>query len=413
VTGRGKNPPRRFDGELISWSEVRYNSSQGENRAFFRRHGKERVDLIQKLRKMGWGLAAMIVLAVGFVVFTRPTQTAPATSELALRQKIAQFVRARFGLLDTVKLTVEPLQDFGHGGFYKSTLSSDDGKQKKTHNLVLSRDERYLILGEVFSLGGDPKNEIAHRVRENFKIPPATIISVGDFRKSNVPNLLATTITVQNGNQKQQQDFFVTSDKTVLLLGTVFNLASDPRLEALRVITTENQPSVGPANAPVTIVEFADLQCASCSHMHEFLEKQLVPKYGNKVRVVFKEFPLASMHDWALTGAIASQCVYQINPSAFITFRSMIFKNQTSLNAANARNLLIDYGEQAGIDRLRLAACIDSKATLPRVQESFREGDIVGVKSTPTIFINGKMMVGLPGPEVVYKAVDEALRAAR
>jgi len=349
----------------------------------------------------------------GFLFLTQQVKTAPATSELALRQKIAQFVRARFGLLDTVKLTVEPLQDFGHGGFYKSTLSSDDGKQKKTHNLVLSRDERYLILGEVFSLGGDPKNEIAHRVRENFKIPPATIISVGDFRKSNVPNLLATTITVQNGNQKQQQDFFVTSDKTVLLLGTVFNLASDPRLEALRVITTENQPSVGPANAPVTIVEFADLQCASCSHMHEFLEKQLVPKYGNKVRVVFKEFPLASMHDWALTGAIASQCVYQINPSAFITFRSMIFKNQTSLNAANARNLLIDYGEQAGIDRLRLAACIDSKATLPRVQESFREGDIVGVKSTPTIFINGKMMVGLPGPEVVYKAVDEALRAAR
>ncbi|MBI1984255.1 MAG: hypothetical protein HYS61_08665, partial [Acidobacteria bacterium] len=193
--------------------------------------------MIQKLRKMGWVLAATVVLAGGFLAFTRPTPTAPATSDAAVRQKIAQFVRARFGLLDSVKLTVNPLEDFGHGGFYKTTINSDDGKQKKTNHLILSRDERYLILGEVFSLSGDPKNEIAHRVRENFKIPPATIVSVGDFRSSPIPNLLATTITVQNGNQKQQQDFFVTSDKTVLLLGTVFNLTSDPRLEALRVIT--------------------------------------------------------------------------------------------------------------------------------------------------------------------------------
>ncbi|HUU13390.1 MAG TPA: thioredoxin domain-containing protein [Terriglobia bacterium] len=364
-------------------------------------------------KKIQWFLAGVLVFAGGFLVVTRQLQPAPAKSDTAIRQKIAGYVRAKFGLMDTVKLTVDPLEDSGHGGFYKSAVTSEDGKQTKTHNIILSGDERYMVLGEFFPLGSDPKNEIASRVRETFKIPPATIVSVSDFRRGPIPNLLAITITAQNGNQKQVQDFFVTSDKSVLLLGSLFNLTSDPRLEVLRTLTTDNQPSVGPANAPVTLVEFSDLQCASCSHMHKFIEDELLPKYGNKVRIVFKEFPLATIHDWSLTGSIACQCVYQIKPSAYMTYRSLIFRNQASFNATNARSLLIDYGEQAGIDRLQLAACIDSKASLPRIQQSLREGQAVGVQSTPTTFVNGRMVVGLPSPDAVFKVINEALRAAR
>ena len=358
-------------------------------------------------------LVAAVALAGGFLVVTRQLQPPAAQNDAAVRQKIAGYVRAKFGLLDTVKLTVKPLEDFGHGGFFKSTITSEDGKQTKTHNIILSNDERFMVMGEFFPLGNDPRNEIASRVRETFKIPPATIVSVSDFRRGPIPNLLAMTITAQSGNQKQVQDFFVTADRSVLLLGSVFNLTSDPRLEVLRTLTTDNQPSVGPANAPVTLVEFADLQCASCSHMHKFIEEEVLPKYGNKVRVVFKEFPLSTIHDWSLTGSIACLCAFQIKPSAYVTYRSLIFRNQASINATNARSLLIDYGVQAGIDRLQLTACIDSKASLPRVQESFREGQAVGVQSTPTTFVNGRMVVGLPSPDAVFKAIDEALRGAR
>lgn len=91
----------------------------------------------------------------------------------------------------------------------------------------------------------------------------------------------------------------------------------------------------------------------------------------------------------------------------------MVFKNQTSLNAANVRDTVISYGEQAGVDRLRLAACIDSKTPLPRIEESFKEGQAVGVQSTPTSFINGRMIVGLPSTDAYFKAIDEALSGGK
>jgi protein-disulfide isomerase len=190
-------------------------------------------------------------------------------------------------------------------------------------------------------------------------------------------------------------------------------LTIDPRREALRAIVTANQPSQGPPHAPVTIVEFSDLQCPMCARLHEFLEKELLPKYGDKVRLVFKEFPLVTIHDWTLTASIANQCVYQINPQAYAPFRSLVFQNQSSINATNARDLLLSYGEQVGVDRVRLAGCLDAKAALPRIEENAREGKILNIQFTPTCFINGRKVVGMPSADAYYKAVDEALRDAK
>jgi protein-disulfide isomerase len=128
--------------------------------------------------------------------------------------------------------------------------------------------------------------------------------------------------------------------------------------------------------------------------------------------VVFKEFQL-SMHDWALTGALANQCVYQINPQSYVPYRTLIYEHQTSLTAANARDALIQYGEQLGIDRLRLATCLDSKATLPRIERDVREGSKLGINRTPSSFINGKLVTGAPSADEVIKAIEEALSAAR
>jgi protein-disulfide isomerase len=174
-----------------------------------------------------------------------------------------------------------------------------------------------------------------------------------------------------------------------------------------------NEPSQGSVSAPVTIVEFGDLQCPMCARLHDFLESDLLPKYGDKVRIVYKEFPLVMIHDWTLTASVACQCAYQINPGAYVPLRSMIYKNQASINAMNVRDLMLSYGEQAGLDRLRFAACIDSKATLPHVEADFKEGQAVGVSSTPTCFVNGKMVVGFTSPDAYYKMVDETLRAAK
>jgi protein-disulfide isomerase len=191
--------------------------------------------------------------------------------------------------------------------------------------------------------------------------------------------------------------------------GNIFNLGSDPRNEIIRLISLEDQPMQGPAGAPVTIVEYSDLECPVCAKMHEMLETDIIPKYGDKVRVVFKEFPLTQIHDWALTAAVATQCAYQIDPSKFAALRTVIYKNQSTLAAAHIRDLLLHLGAEAELDNVKLAACIDSQSSLPRVEANLHEGQALGVSSTPTTFVNGRILVGMPTPAVFYKLIEEAM----
>jgi protein-disulfide isomerase len=332
--------------------------------------------------------------------------------DAALDEKVVSFVRARYGIADTVKITAAPFQVSNFPGFLASTLTTGDGKQTNNTSVFLTNDHHYFIVGVLFPLGKDPKNEIAQHVREQFKVPEATTLTVGPFHNSGFPGFLATTVAAENGKQKQTQDFYITGDNRVLVLGRIFDFGVDLRRKALRTMVTANQPTLGPAHAPVTIVEYADLECPMCAKLHEFLEKDLLPKYGDKVRIIFKEFPLP-MHDWSRPAAIANECVYKIKPEAFAAYRSLVFQNQFTTNVANVRDNLLNYADQVGVDRVQLAGCLDSKASLPRVEEGAHEAKELDLQSTPTSFINGRMLVGFSTPEAYYEAVDAALKEAK
>jgi protein-disulfide isomerase len=357
-------------------------------------------------------LGGVLLLVAGVLIaggVAKPK--ANASDDAALNEKVISIVRQRFNIPDTVKVTATPFQASNFPGFLASTLTTDDGKEPKNSIMFLTDDRHYLIVGVLFALGADPKGEIVQHLREQSKIPEAISLTAGPFHNSDVRNFLATTVTAENGKQKQTQDFYITKDNHTLVLGSLFNLRLDER-EAVRTIVTTNQPTQGPAHARVTIVEYADLECPMCGKLHEFLEKELLPKYGDKVRLIFKEFPLP-MHDWSHPAAIANECVYQIKPEAFAPYRSLIFQNQSSTNVATVRDTLLGYADQVGVDRVRLAGCLDSKASLPRVDAGTREGKHLEVSSTPTCFINGRMLVGFPSAEAYYKAVDAALKEAK
>ncbi|MGH9353184.1 MAG: thioredoxin domain-containing protein [Terriglobia bacterium] len=254
--------------------------------------------------------------------------------------------------------------------------------------------------------------KIEHYLRERFSIPPTTTINVGPLRPSIYPGFLKTTVAMDLGKNKTSQDFYVTQDGNYLIAGNVYGLDGSPEQQVERMIDTQNQPSAGPANAPVTIVEYADLECPHCAVMQEFLEKQLLPKYGAKVRIIFKEYPLYTIHPWAVAAAVADECAFQINPADFLPFRSLIFQNQTTIKAETMRQQLLDLGGQASLNKDKLAACFDSQATLPRVRADYVEGRSLGVNETPTFFINGKLAAGAVSPADFFKLVDEALAQA-
>lgn len=341
--------------------------------------------------------------------------------ELPSSDRVVHFIRERFGIPDSVSLTPGTYRPSPDPGYDEMTIAVDEGTDKPnakhTNEVTVSKNGRYLILGSFIRLtGAKPETEVAQQVRQAFKIPPSFDVSVSPLRNSPYLGFYQTTITVSQGAQKQSQNYYVTKDRRFLALGGIFDLTVDPVSHAERVIRLANQPSVGPSNAHVTIVEYADLECPSCAALHAFLENQFLPKYSDRVKVVFKEFPLVGVHEWALTAAIASQCVYQINPKQFLPFRTLVFLHQPDVDAVQAnasavRDLLLSYGQQAGVDRLQLAACVDSKASLPRVEENLNEGKELGITQTPTLFINGKIMIGAT-PDVLFRTVDEALGTA-
>jgi protein-disulfide isomerase len=327
----------------------------------------------------------------------RPAQPSP--------DELVQYIRARFNVPEKVKMTAEPFRPSSFSGFYESKVNTDDGKQQRSSPVYITKDGRYLVLGNLFTVGTDAKADILRRVREMSKLPPAADLTMGAYTKSAFPGFLKASLTADDGKNKQNGEVWLTQDAKLAILGSVLPFQTD----AERLITTRNQPSVGPANAKVTIVEYADLQCPTCAKFHEFLEKEFLPLYGSKVRVVFKEFPLP-MHDWSRTAAIANECAYQINPSAFVNYRGLIFGSQASINAINVRDEMLRLGDQAGIDRLRLSACMDAKASLPRIDADVHEAEKLGVTSTPTTFVNGRIVVGAPpGPEF-DKIVDDAFK---
>ncbi len=256
------------------------------------------------------------------------------------------------------------------------------------------------------------QKRIIDYLRKRFSVSDKAAITVGPFKPSLFPDFDLTTITVEENAQKESQEFFVSKDGRYLVQGNIYALQMNPQKEVEKEISLQDVPTIGPANAPVTIVEYADLECPMCAQAQDFLEHQLAPKYGDKVRVVFKEFPLVNIHEWAGIGAVANECVYLINPADFVAYRSIIYKNQNSIQIHTIRDQLLDYASQVGLDRTKLTACMNSKQSMPRVEEQFQEGQRLGVSSTPTLFINGKMIVGLPKPDEFFKLVDDALAAA-
>jgi len=257
------------------------------------------------------------------------------------------------------------------------------------------------------------REKIVKYIRQRFNIPDSVKITVGDFRESAYADFDAITLTLDDGKDKRAQPFFVSKDGRYLVEGNIYTLGGDPRKEIVRLISLADEPTQGPATAPVTLVEYSDMECPVCALFHETLETDIIPKYGDKLRVVFKEFPLTSIHDWALTAAVAAQCTYQIDPAKYVPYRYLVYKNQSALDADHIRDKLLHLAAEAGIDNMKLASCIDSRASQPRIDADTQEAQALGIASTPTSFINGHVVVGAPALDNIYKLIDEALKDSK
>jgi len=177
----------------------------------------------------------------------------------------------------------------------------------------------------------------------------------------------------------------------LLVLACLALCAQTPPEEGPPVkLNLENQPSFGPANASVTVVEFGDFECPSCRAEWPVIRQLLPDLFPNKLRIVFKDYPLESIHPWARAASIAARCVFRQNPQAFWKFYDWDYNNQDDLNGENLKSKVLGWAASNGLSSAQLETCIDTKATDAEVQANINEGKAAGVRGTPTLFVNGK-----------------------
>lgn len=176
----------------------------------------------------------------------------------------------------------------------------------------------------------------------------------------------------------------------------------DIKLAPLRTEVAATGPSAGPANAPVTIIEFSDFQCPFCSRMIPTLE-QVKAKYGDKIRLVFRQFPL-DFHPHAQKAAEASLCANE--QGKFWELHDAMFQNQQQLAPENLKARAAGLGMNAE----QFNACLDSGKFAAQVATDRAQGTAAGVSGTPAIFINGRFINGAVPFEQIAAVIDDELR---
>jgi protein-disulfide isomerase len=145
--------------------------------------------------------------------------------------------------------------------------------------------------------------------------------------------------------------------------------------------------TLGKANAPVTLIEFSDFQCPFCQRVEPTLKK-VRETYGDKVRIVWKDFPLTQIHPQAFKAGEAAHCAG---------------------DQGKYSDDLKKHAVEMGMDGTAFASCLDSSKYGERVRDGVAEGTRLGVNSTPTIYVNGRMLSGAQPYETFVTVIDEEL----
>jgi predicted DsbA family dithiol-disulfide isomerase/Skp family chaperone for outer membrane proteins len=175
-------------------------------------------------------------------------------------------------------------------------------------------------------------------------------------------------------------------------------------LEPLRAqLSTEGFPTKGPANAPVTIVEFSDFECPYCGGLFPTLQ-QVEKNYAQQIRIVYRQFPLANIHPHAQKAAEASLCAN--DQKKFWEMHDSMFGNQKELSMADLKQRAVDLK----MDAQAFNTCLDSGKYVAAIQADIQEGARNGVNGTPALFINGRFLSGNQPYAEIKELIDDELQ---
>ena len=170
--------------------------------------------------------------------------------------------------------------------------------------------------------------------------------------------------------------------------------------------------AVGPQTAPVVLEEFGDFQCPPCGRMHPVIE-QIKKDYGNRLRFVFRHYPLQQIHKNAFTAARAAEAAGM--QGRFWEMHDLIFDNQQQwAESPEPRPIFAGYAQKLGLNVEKFKTDAESQAAAERVMADYQRGASLGVGGTPTFFVNGRELPGVQGLDPTYLRgqIEQALNSA-
>lgn len=243
-------------------------------------------------------------------------------------------------------------------------------------------------------------------VRKLFAWGPDFQVKLGPTSPSTAPDYYLVPVQITYAGQVDNGVLYISKDGKTLLRGELFDTSGDPFAGNRARMHPDGNPSRGPADARVTLVEFSDFQCPHCRQLYEAM-KILGPHYP-QIRIVFKDLPIVAVHPWAMTAAIGGRCAYMQSPDAFWVIHDGLFENQEFISAANIWEKLLEFAGQAGLDKDAFKACLASPDAQKAIEANMADAQVMSVNSTPTVFVNGRPVVG-GDPSTLQQYIDYEL----
>jgi protein-disulfide isomerase len=257
-------------------------------------------------------------------------------------------------------------------------------------------------------------------IRGRANVPAEYEIHIGPPHKSDMPGFNTITVSFSApGTNTAPLDFLLSEDGKTLAQFKKFDISQDPKT----MVSGGDRPARGgPANAPVLIVGFDDLECPFCAQMNAHLFPAVLDRYKDQVRVVYRDFPL-DQHPWAMRAAVDVNCVGAQSTPGYWNLVDYIHLHANEIGGATQQEKTVakandmldklarDEGARQKVKADALDACL-AKQDTSAVKQSMKEGEALGVQATPALFINGEKIEGAQPIEYVYRMIDGALVAA-
>lgn len=187
---------------------------------------------------------------------------------------------------------------------------------------------------------------------------------------------------------KKKATFLIILSLVVFVLGAKYFLQlRQKHISAVALARTKGSPS-----APIQIIEYIDFQCPACAVGAKYLG-ELIQKNPDKIHLEMRYFPLSKVHSHAMLSAMYAQCAAEQNK--FWPFHDLLVERQANWKRlADAKPAFEVIAQEVGLNPAKLGACLASSSTTEKIEQDRQAGDALGIKSTPTYFINGQMVVG-------------------